>query len=176
MSDETLIDIAGNEIAPGDDVVYPQMSGRSVQMVRGKLVSYNGKTAQIERAEGSRWSASYNRTRYRDKRTGKGIDPYTASRKHYKVKPSHTFTNKETGEVLRAFDGEEASPEYKQVYETLYGWNFYGREAAREQWASDYHRGEFHDYVEEYTDEPKPVTIHNVSNIVKVTVSDDSNV
>lgn len=172
MTDETLTDIAGNEIRPGDDVVYPQMSGRSVQMVRGKLVEYNGKTAKVERVEGSRWSASYGgEIRYRDKRTGKGIDP-TRTLKHYKVKPSHTFTHSETGEVLRKVEGEEASEEYRTVYYQYDRSTWYGGSGFDPRWKPQYHPGVYHDYVEKHTAAPKPSIIHNVKNIVKIEVND----
>lgn len=167
MSDETILkDVAGHIIEPGDDVVYPQMSGRSVQMVLGKLLSYNGKTAQIERAQGTRWGASYNRTRYRDKRTGKGIDPY-ASDKHWEVKAHYKYTHKETGEVISEEEINRRHPFRWSGYYSDARQNELAREGRR-QYEREYIRGVLKDYVEEYKDAPKPVTIHNVSNIVKV--------
>ena len=166
MTDEqhTLTDIAGNEIRPGDDVVYPQMSGRSVQMVRGKLVAYNGKTAKVERVEGSRWRATYGgETRYRDKRTGKGIDPYR-SNKHYRVQPTSIVTHKVTGEVIRQDENREA---FNEAYDTI----GCGVGPSKSEWVATWYRGELHDYVEEYTAAPKPSIIHNVKNIVKVVVN-----
>lgn len=155
--DQILIDVAGNELAVGDTVVYPQMSGRSVQMVLGIFKGYNGKTAKIERTEGSRWSAEYTRTRFRDKRTGKGIDPY-ATKKHFKVEPSSWYVHKETGEKI-SYD--EGAARYRASWTTGTGWD-------ATKWKYHHDRGEYQDYVEEYTAAPKPVTIQNVTNIVKV--------
>ncbi|MFY1686300.1 hypothetical protein [Plantactinospora sp. WMMB782] len=164
---EVLIDVAGQEIRPGDPVVYPQMSGRSVQMVLGTLVSYNGKSAKIERQEGTRWSAGYQRTRYRDKRTGKGIDPY-ASDKGWEVKAHYLYTHKETGEVI-------SEEELNRRHPIVANWSAYGYRgqndaswAARHQYERQYVQGVLKDYVEEYRSAPTPVTIHNVKNIVKV--------
>lgn len=158
----TLKDIAGNTIEPGDTVVYPQMSGRSVQMVLGKFLSYEGGKAQIERLEGSRWSASYSgTTRYRDKRTGKGIDPYAPSGKHYSVPPRGYYKHRETGEEISE---EEFRTRYPDRYS---GWHSYSRDD-RSRWQGRCEPGVLHDYVEEYKAGPKPVTILNVGNIIKV--------
>lgn len=164
MSD-TLTDIAGQTINPGDTVVYPQMSGRSVQMVLGKLLKCDGKTAQIERLEGARWSTGHGGTRYRDKRTGKGIDPYAPSGKHYKVKPREWYAHKETGEEI-SYD------EYRRRYPMpYYGYQYPDNyKIQRQMWEHHVVAGEWHDYVESYKAAPKPVTIQNVSNIVKVQV------
>ncbi|MFC3504420.1 hypothetical protein ACFOOK_26110 [Micromonospora krabiensis] len=162
MSDETVLkDITGNVIEPGDTVVYPQMSGRSVQIVLGKLLSYNGKTAQIERTEGARWGASYNRTRYRDKRTGKGIDPY-ASDKHWETRAHYLYTHETTGEVI-------SEEEMNRRFPLTWGWESdRASRRKRQEFKGQYVPGVLKDYVEEYKDAPKPVTIHNVKNIVKV--------
>lgn len=74
---ETLTDILGQNIEPGDLVVYPQMSGRSVQMVVAEFQSYNGKTAKLMRQEGSRWQAEYRGKRYIDTRSDKSIGIWT---------------------------------------------------------------------------------------------------
>ncbi|MFY1620009.1 hypothetical protein [Micromonospora sp. WMMD736] len=168
MSEQQLLtDVAGNVIAPGDIVVYPQMSGRSVQIVLGKLLSYNGKTASIERMEGARWGASYQRTRYRDKRTGKGIDPY-ASDKHWEVERGSIYTHRETGEVLTQRELDERHP----LVVTWSAYSYRGENdaawAARNQYKASYRQGVLKDYVEEYEAATPPVTIHNVKNIVRV--------
>ncbi|MFC4089316.1 hypothetical protein [Micromonospora sp. GCM10011541] len=164
-----LKDIAGHTIEPGDTIVYPQMSGRSVQMVLGTLRSYNGKTAQIDRTEGSRWSAGYQRTRYRDKRTGKGIDPY-ASDKHWEVRAHHLYTHKETGEVISEEELERRHP-YKIEWGYTYSRQLSADTLARRQYERKYVPGVLKDYVEEYRNAPAPVTIQNVKNIVKVVPS-----
>jgi hypothetical protein len=161
VSDEpatTLTDIAGNEIAPGDTVVYPQMSGRSVQMVLGTFQGYNGKTAKILRQEGSRWEAEHRTSQYRDKRTGKGIHVHGNGYKHFRVPPSSWYVHKDTGEKL-PYDEYAA-----RYHENPRDWDY-------RVWEYVYDRGVLHDYVEEYKPEPKPVTIKNVSNIVKVVAS-----
>ncbi|MDG4783293.1 hypothetical protein O7614_26905 [Micromonospora sp. WMMD961] len=166
MSGETVLkDILGQVIEPGDQVIYPQMSGRSVQMVLGKLVSYNGKTASIERARGSRWDSSYQRSRYRDKRTGKGIDPY-ASDKHWEIRSHYVFTHKETGEVVSEEEMDRRYP--YAMNEPYYSARNRAAHEGRRQHESRYVPGVLKDYVEEYRDAPKPVTIQNVRNIVKV--------
>ncbi|MFD6636724.1 hypothetical protein ACFWDN_12975 [Micromonospora chalcea] len=161
---EKLTDILGNDISPGDKVIYPQMSGRSVQLTLGTLVSYNGKTAQIQREQGSRWSAGGGKWRaWRDKRTGKGIDPYAASGKHYKVKPRDHWVHVETGEEISA-------EEYRSRFPLR--WGYYNEpQPERSRWQHKYDQGEWHDYVEEYTKPAPPVTITNVKNIVKVTLA-----
>lgn len=149
---DRLTDIAGNTIEVGDTVVYPQMSGRCVQMVLGTLVSYDGSVAQVQRGSGSRWRASYGSTAYRDKRTGKGINPYAnGNYPHHKVKPRTYYRNVRTDEEI---DTEE----------------YYRRYSDRRLWQQMYNPGVLHDYVEEYKPGPKPVTIRNVANLVKVVV------
>ncbi|MEV1109982.1 hypothetical protein AB0I95_15205 [Micromonospora sp. NPDC049751] len=164
-----LKDILGQVIEPGDQVIYPQMSGRSVQMVLGKLISYNGKTASIARTGGSRWEASYNRTRYRDKRTGKGIDIWAGNGKHWEVEPGSIYTHPETGEVLTQEELDERHP----LSVTWSAYSYRGENdaawAARYRYVRSYRQGVHKDYVEKYRDAPKPVTIQNVRNIVKVT-------
>lgn len=168
MSEETkLTDILGNVIEPGDPVVYPQMSGRSVQMVLGKLVEYNGKTAKIERSQGSRWGATYNRTRYRDKRTGKGIDPY-ASDKHWESRSHYEYVHRETGEVISQEELDRRHPIDVRWNAFAYRGQNDAAWAERHKYGSRWVAGVLKDYVEEYHDAPKPVTIHNVRNIVKV--------
>lgn len=152
MSDAVLVDVAGNTIEPGDWVVYPQMSGRSVQIVLGKLVSYNGKTAKIERIEGGRWQPGWRSTKYRDKRTGKGINIWSAGMAHWEKQPRTFYRNRQTG--------IEIEPE-----------EFYRRRVNYHDWERKYERGVLKDYVEEYRPELPAVTIHNVSNIVKVTAA-----
>jgi len=151
----SLTDIAGNELNEGDTVVYPQMSGRSVQMVLGTFVGYNGKTARIVRLEGSRWRASYPDTKYRDTRTGKTINVYGKGYpEHFKTVGYESWVHEVTGLELSS----------KQYYELPAG--------ERTLYRHRYHKGVLQDYIEEYTPEPKPVTIQNVSNIVKVVPND----
>lgn len=168
---EALVDVAGHTIEPGDTVVYPQMSGRSVQMVLGTLVSYDGKVAQIRRQEGSRWNSHYISKRYRDKRTGKGIDKNAASGKHYKVLPRSGYRHRETGEEISE---RELYTRYPYGLHGTYGLGGYtDHRAERAKWDAFYDSGVLHDYVEEYTPEPTPVTIRNVSNLVKVVPADE---
>lgn len=76
MSDTVLTDILGQEIQPGDTVIYPQMSGRSVQIVLAEFLNYNGKTAQLVRKEGTRWKAEHRGAGYYDMRTGRKLNVY----------------------------------------------------------------------------------------------------
>lgn len=169
MSDvQPLVDVAGNTIEVGDWVVYPQMSGRSVQIVLGKLVGWNGSTAQIERVEGGRWTPGYRSTKHRDRRTGANINIYTDDWRHWEIRPHSTYV----------LDGEEISQEELDRQHPLSesfnnGWgrtsqSDYHALIARRQYKPSYHPGALKDYVEEYTAPLKPVTIHNVRNIVKV--------
>lgn len=152
---EPLVDITGATISVGDTVVYPQMSGRCVQMVLGTLVEWNGKTAKIQRIEGGRWSASYAGTRYRDKRTGKGISIWTADYRHWEVPPKTVYIHRQTKKEIS-----------KEEYYSNY------RHGDYVNYEEDYRRGTLKDYVEEYTPPAKPVTIHNVENIVRVSVKE----
>jgi len=154
MEGEFLTDVAGQEIRVGDYVAYPQMSGRSVQMVLGKLIEIDDKgRAKVVRMEGSRWTASYTRTKWIDKRTGKGID--RSNRKHQErhagyIKDGEYYTHEEM------FDGTGGA--YWQA--TEYGYRYTGPI--------------YKDYVQEVPSE-KPVLIGNVQNLVKVVYDDSSN-
>lgn len=157
---ESLVDILGQTIRPGDFVVYPQMSGRSVQMVLGQVVSFTEKTAQVRRVQGSRWLASYQSTRYRDKVTGKGIDPW-ATDKHWIEKPKTVYIHRETGE-------EVSYEEFRDAVDRIPYHQFKLRREIMDSYYSEYRKGKLKDYVEKYVPEPKPVTISNLSNLVKV--------
>ncbi|MEU7570286.1 hypothetical protein [Micromonospora sp. NPDC049240] len=169
---EALTDILGNTIEPGDPVVYPQSSGRSVQMVLGKLVGYNGKTAQIQRDQGSRWGAGYQSTRYRDKRTGKRINPYESD-EHWASRPHHRYVHKTTGEVVSEKELQDRHPLVDPFSFAIDPVNRPTWEA-RKPYEREYVPGVLADHVEEYQEPLKPVTIHNVRNIIKVTPKEEA--
>jgi hypothetical protein len=164
---EPLVDIAGHTLAIGDTVVYPQQSGRSVQMVLGELISWNGKTAQIRRSGGSRWKPSYENTRYRDTRTGKNVNIYAGNYEHFEVKPRSYLKHSETGEELSDVEHRQR---YPFVSSYVYGG---GIKDDRYKWLAKYDQGVLKEYIEKYSEDAKPVTIKNVSNIVKVVVDGD---
>lgn len=170
----TLIDINDQEIEVGDTVVYPQMSGRSVQMVKAKVVAINhggdGKggqivtSVQVQRLQGARWDATsmYTSTKYRDKRTGKNVDIYKTD-KHYEVVPSCSLVERSTGQVVWTGSHSGEAP-----------WQFRDCYGPYSRYVFQWNKGKLHDYVEEYKPEPRlPLsTISNVKNVVKVLAHD----
>lgn len=168
---ETLIltDILGNEIVAGDPVIYPQMSGQSLQMVLGTLRSYNGRTASIERGEGTRWSAGHQSRKYRDKRTGKRIDPY-ASDKHWESRAVHQYVHRKTGEAISEEELHLRHP-IVDPFSLLLDRKNRDTWEGRAQYRQDYVPGVLKDYIEEFWPALRLVTIHNVKNIIKVVSS-----
>jgi hypothetical protein len=160
---EPLVDVAGNTINIGDPVVYPQMSGRSVQQVLGKLVAYNGKTAQIERVEGGRWKAGYQSTKHRDTRTGKNINVWSNSMAHWLRQPSLTYVHEDPSKPALT----------EREFFARFPWSRSSQPSdERFKYTRTYDRGQLHDYMEEFTEPLKPVTIRCLDNIVKVVPAD----
>jgi hypothetical protein len=109
-----LTDFLGKEYGPGDLVIYGAMSGRSVNMVVGRVeevyrVYYdsnrlrwtrlddgapevrhktNAVRVKVQPLRGARWKQHHGRKRYIDTRTGKGINPDAPSGKHL-LRESH---------------------------------------------------------------------------------------
>lgn len=156
---DNLIDIAGNKIVPGDYITYIQMSGRSAQVVLGKLIKFTGPIdsraftgATVQRLGGGRWSASYARTRYRDKRTGNGIDIWSVGFKHWEIPPSTTYVHKVTGAELT-----------EEEFRNISGANW----TVWHDYNSRYNPGTHKDYVEAYADPSPPVTLKVLANVMK---------
>lgn len=158
-------DFLGNEYGPGDVIVYAAMSGRSVTMVKATVVSINdGGTVTVRPVESSRWRHYSGRTRYIDKRTGKGIDPFAESHKHY-AKPPH-YRHEETGEEISVEDYSARRPKLPGAYR-------WGYNAQDLELLAKYHKwrrvsGTWHDYVEAVQAGPRPVTLQVTENIVKI--------
>ncbi len=147
-----ITDILGNTIKPGDTVVYPQMSGRSVQMVVAEYLDLVNGKAQLRRKEGARWTSGSASTKYRDKRTGKNINPHFAV--HQASPSEHWFENKQTGDRLSSHDYYSQGGEYWRT---------------RGEWEHVYVPPVYKDYVEKYEKPVSPVLISNIENIIKVT-------
>lgn len=70
-------DWLGQEVNIGDYIVYPAQSGRCTQMTVAKVAEFkdNGNVV-VEPAQSARWKQHHPRTKYIDRRTGKGINPF----------------------------------------------------------------------------------------------------
>lgn len=156
---QPLTDALGNTIEPGDTVAYSSTYGTRI----GKFIEFNGFYATV------RPTNSYKPTRYRDKRTGKNIDPYATDR-HWAEPRGIVYVHTETGEVLTSRQFEDKFPLPRK------GWWDWGRptpeeaaiSAQRAEYRSEWREGRLYEYVEKYKGEPSAVAVYNVNNIVKV--------
>lgn len=156
-------DFLGNEYAEGDSIIYAAMSGRSVTMVAARVIKFNDSgSVTVQPLKSSRWEQhTTKRTRYIDKRTGKGIDPYAPSGKH--TEQEAYVTDKRTGERipeenLKAFIGGGYMP-WKFGTDNP---NFVPHEFR------EYHPTVYMDYVKQVIEDgAKPVTLTITKNIVK---------
>ena len=156
MDVDSFTDWLGQRVEVGDYVSYPVASGRCINIALGKvariLANGDGSIASVSlnrlQGEGSRWNhSSYGQTAYRDKRTGKGIDPHgVKDGRHYE--DARCYQHKETGERL--------------TYEDCNALGY--------KWYIDYEYVGFvmKDYVEEYERPPKPSIITVVENLTRV--------
>lgn len=151
---KTKTDWLGQEYGPDDLVLYAAMSGRSCNMVLGRVVRFGPRSVTVAPVKGARRQHG-GRTRYIDTRTGKGIDPWAASRKH--IKRESGRENTETGEFIS----------YDDLHALSLPWR---EEEARYPRAPDgpwkYVPAVFHDYVK--TSEPQ-VTLTVLKNVTKWT-------
>jgi hypothetical protein len=137
-------DFLDQEFGPGDTIVYPAASGRSINMVAATVISINEKgTVRVQPFEGARWKRS-SRIRYIDTRTGKGIDPWLDE--HIKQPPHRR--HKMTGLKLT--------------------WEEWHRLPFLQQQDFEYVRVTLKDYVGTVDDGPAPVNLKVTKNIVKV--------
>ena len=163
MSDPVFTDWLGQTVEVGDYVSYPVSSGRCINIALGKVRSFNWsedgkiKSVSLDRleTEGSRWAhTSYGATAYRDKRTGKGIDPWKGNGKHI-AEPAKQ-RNTRTGAEYTYAEWDQLDNHAK-----------YGVSYNEWEWVSPV----FKDYVEMYTRDPKPSVITVVENLTKVDAS-----
>lgn len=152
MSDEQVkLDFLGQKYGVGDTIVYAGTSGRSVQMVLGRVVKFNPtgsvKVQPIDQA--SRWKQHHGSSHFIDSRTGKRIDPYREDGGHIKV-PSF-YRHEETGEELS----------YSELGTRTRG-NYLER--AKFHYVSTV----FQDWVVKVDEPVKSVTLHVTENILKV--------
>lgn len=149
-------DFLGREYEAGDIIVYAAMSGRSVTMVKAEVVEIKESgSVKVQPLESSRWQQHSGRHRTIDKRTGKGIDPYSGNGKHIK----------ELSKMRHAVTGEEISGE---EFQRRREWGYRGADRIdnQEYFNWKYVPTVFHDYVERIVDPVKPVTLTVTENIV----------
>lgn len=95
-------DFLGNEFGPGDLVVYPKSSGRSVALVKGTVLKFNPSGSVQIQPETESWGGGRERsgtTRYVDTRTGKTFDPYH-DKNVVHMERDRGYLHKETGEFV----------------------------------------------------------------------------
>jgi hypothetical protein len=180
-----LTDWQGQEYGPGDIVLYAAMGGRCPNIIKAEVVDIwltrRGENWSWERlpddAEpekddelrvrvlplaAARWEQHTPKTRYIDKRTGKGIDPFRG-RKHVEDGTNLLFCAR-TNTVLDDHGHGTCctKPGYRPgeaVYHSTYGGD--GPTAT-------YVKPVFKDYVEKIVVPVKPVTLSVTENITKI--------
>lgn len=144
-------DITGATIDVGDYVVYPQLSGSSVQMVIAEVVSFHASgKVRLKRLSGSRWQPWYTSYEYIDSRSGEEINVYTSD-EHISRSPGYEFCNT-SGEIVFM-----KSSEYYQL-----------RWHQREMLGAKYRPMEYKDYVQKVEKPSTYVYISNVKNLIKI--------
>lgn len=140
-------DFLGRTFGPGDTVVYPAQSGRSVNMVKARVISINPSgTVTVQPLMSARWEQHSGQTRYVDGRTGKGIDPNRGTRH---VETAGHYRNTRTGATVE--------------WVPYADWRVW-----RERDEYVYVPTKFKDYVTEKHEDPKPVALKVTKNIVRV--------
>lgn len=89
-------DFLGNTVEAGDTILYAAMSGRSVQMVKAKVLAIREKTVTVEPMDCARWKQHWGREKYLDDK-GKPFDPYGPNRAKHIQRESGYILNS-TGE------------------------------------------------------------------------------
>lgn len=156
-------DFLGKEFGPGDLIVYPKMSGRSVCLVKGRVVKFNPSGSVTIQPETESWQGGRERsgtTRYIDTRTGKGFNPYYDGAAQHQIRgygyihtPTDTFVEYEDYNNLRT-----------EAYRTPGKWQTMQRDY---QWAPVIWK----DYVK-VENTVKPVTITRTDNILLIEKGD----
>jgi hypothetical protein len=160
-------DVFGAEYGVNDIVVYATAQGYSSASGRmriGRVVKISGRQVTIQPFQ---QDGAHKPVKYIDTRTGKGIDPYCASRKH--IAEDEHYTDKRTGERLTELqmspyinrDGTPWAPR-SYYFDSLRRDN----PAYVEHEHREYHHAVLKDYVG--TAETKPrVSVIGVSDIAK---------
>ena len=156
-------DFLGNEFGPGDLIVYPKMSGRSVCLVKGRVVKFNPSGSVTIQPETESWHGGRDRsgtTRYIDTRTGKSFNPYYDSANEHQVRGSG-YIHKPSGTFVECVDYSNLRSE---AYRTPGKW---------QEIRNDYEYSQviWKDYVKIETT-VKPVTITRTDNIVLIEKGD----
>lgn len=140
-------DFLDNEFDVGDTVVYPAGSGRSITMVKARVVKFTDKSVVVQPLNSARWQQHHSTTMYRDTRTGKTFSKYADSAQAHMVR-GFGYTRTETGEWF-SLAHVRALPwtEHRNYSYAPVIWK---------------------DYVEEFEVGPKPVRLTVTKNIIKV--------
>lgn len=176
-----LTDWRGNEYAAGDTVIYGAMSGHSITMVEGTVTDIykvyradqdwkrldDGQEAPLQPwqdeasvqlrvvvspTNSTRWTQHRDRTRYKNRNTGKYMDPNSGDGKH--VERSSGFIHVPSGRYLSYDDVEHefgSSALFSSRNDDL-------------QWVNTIYK----DYVEEVKEAPKPVILTVTENITRI--------
>lgn len=144
-------DWLGQPYGPGDLVLYPAGSGRSITMVIGEVLKVNKSgSVSIRPIRSSRWKQHYGRSKYIDERTGKTIlNPYGAE---HIESPGH-YRNKTTGDEISSDHYYDLRR--RDVVAALSGY--------------EYVPTVFKDYVKFVVEPTKSVTVSVTENITKWT-------
>src|SRR5258706_11798688 len=177
-------DWCGSEYGPGDTVIYPPAPGRSINMVKATVLdvyrvwySSDGGNwqrvpdgqeppegeetelrVQVQPLGSSRWEQHHGKTRYVDKPTGRGINPYRGD-KHIAGGGDEECISTEArlDEDGCANDG---------CRRTSFG---YGRDLGYHGYEQKrYVRTFFKDYVQQVNDDTQKVTLIVTENITKI--------
>lgn len=140
------VDWLGNEVHVGSEVIYAQMSGRCVQLVKGIVLDIYASHFRIQPNAGNRWGTRSWRTILVDTRTGKKISP--KNKKHIERESYITCT--ESGLEL---DDYAKGPCHPSHYDR-FGMSLY-----------NYFPVQYKDYIREQAEGVRPVTILITNNL-----------
>lgn len=176
-----VTDWRGNDYGVGDTVIYGAQSGHSITMVEGTVTDiYNvyraeigwkrldeGQEAplqswekeaaislrvQIQPSNSTRWTQHNTRTRYKNRNTGKYMNPDSGNGKHVERKSG--FNHIPSGRFLT----------YEEVREEFGNMALYSHNHPDLKWIPVVYK----DYVEVVKEDPKPVTLTITENITRI--------
>jgi hypothetical protein len=99
-------DFLGRDCTEGDIIVYPAGSGRSITMIKARLLKIKDNGVTVQPIVGARWQQHHGRTEYRDSRTGKSFNQYSKGAEKHMVQ-GYGAEHKETGDWLSYEDWKE---------------------------------------------------------------------
>lgn len=149
-----MLDFLGKEFDVGDLIVYPMMSGRSVALVKGRVLKFNDSGSVGVQPETESWRGGRERsgtTRYIDSRSGKGFSPYSEPGKKH-MERDYGYIRVSTGEWI-SYDDYEAQRDSR---------SYFGSDPDI-KWAPVIWK----DYVK-IESKVKPVTITRTDNIILI--------